>query len=85
MGTHTAQRCPNLYCGQTLCARLLDLGEGRLAQPLTDGCLQRADCEHPIAIGCLRRWSDAAMLRLTRMVATSVATQALIPDGTGRV
>src|SRR5215207_5851535 len=40
--------------------------------------------EHPIAIGCSRRWSEVAMLRLTRMVATSVATQALLPGGTGR-
>jgi hypothetical protein len=58
-------------------------GQGRFARrgPMV---MERAHCEHPIAIGSSRRRSEAAMLRSRGMVATSVATQALPPGTRGR-
>jgi hypothetical protein len=55
-----------------------------LGQTTRRRCRLLAGYEHPIAIGCSRRWSEAAMLRSCSRVATSIATQALLPGTTGR-
>ena len=46
--------------------------------------LTLADYDHPIAIGWSRYLAEASTLLPTRAVATSLATQALIPDTMGR-